>query len=103
MAALPKSPSKERGTKGSQGLTGTAHKIRESVKKGISQSRYLNDFQEEKVLGRGGYGVVVQVVGRVDGMEYAVKKMAVQENEKKAAQREVLPHHLLCFTDVVDT
>ncbi|KAG2496142.1 hypothetical protein HYH03_005744 [Edaphochlamys debaryana] len=38
-------------------------------------SRYLSDFQELYRLGKGGFGVVVAAVNRLDGRQYAVKKI----------------------------
>jgi hypothetical protein len=38
-------------------------------------SRYKSDFQELRQLGRGGYGVVVAAVNRLDGRQYAIKKI----------------------------
>ena len=37
-------------------------------------SRYESDFSELKQLGRGGYGVVVAAINRMDGRRYAIKK-----------------------------
>lgn len=38
-------------------------------------SRYLNDFHETAVLGRGGFGQVVKARNKLDGRIYAVKKI----------------------------
>ncbi|CAK0752569.1 hypothetical protein CVIRNUC_002156 [Coccomyxa viridis] len=38
-------------------------------------SRYETDFQELRTLGKGGYGLVVAAVNRLDGRQYAVKKI----------------------------
>jgi len=40
-----------------------------------SKSRYANDFEEISTVGRGGFGQVVKVRNRLDGMIYAVKKV----------------------------
>jgi hypothetical protein len=41
-------------------------------------SRYRSDFQELHKLGRGGFGVVVAAINRLDGRQYAVKKIKLQ-------------------------
>ncbi|WBW72500.1 eIF2 alpha kinase Hri2 [Schizosaccharomyces osmophilus] len=38
-------------------------------------SRYANDFEELQMLGKGGFGAVYRVRNRVDGAEYAMKKI----------------------------
>ncbi|KAI8836559.1 hypothetical protein BC829DRAFT_52068 [Chytridium lagenaria] len=38
-------------------------------------SRYKNEFEELGCLGRGGFGVVYRARNRLDGQEYAVKKV----------------------------
>ncbi|EPX74638.1 PEK protein kinase Hri2 [Schizosaccharomyces octosporus yFS286] len=38
-------------------------------------SRYVNDFDELHMLGKGGFGAVYRVRNRVDGAEYAMKKV----------------------------
>lgn len=43
----------------------------------ILESRYLRDFEELGILGRGGFGSVYRVKHRLDGVEYAVKKIPV--------------------------
>ncbi|KAK9831407.1 hypothetical protein WJX81_002476 [Elliptochloris bilobata] len=50
-------------------------------------SRFLTDFQELRVLGRGAYGVVVQAVNRLDGRPYAVKKILMQAASPAARAR----------------
>ena len=44
-------------------------------------TRYEADFQEVKILGRGGYGTVYHVVNYVDNQHYAIKK--IQLNARK--------------------
>ncbi|KIZ01806.1 putative serine/threonine-protein kinase GCN2 [Monoraphidium neglectum] len=41
-------------------------------------SRYRSDFVELRRLGRGGFGVVVAATNRLDGRQYAVKKIRLQ-------------------------
>lgn len=43
-------------------------------------SRYHNDFEELASIGRGGYGNVVQVKNRLDGLQYAIKKIRVYKS-----------------------
>ncbi|KAK9811583.1 hypothetical protein WJX72_006503 [[Myrmecia] bisecta] len=38
-------------------------------------SRYQTDFQELRSLGQGGFGLVVAAINRLDGRQYAVKKI----------------------------
>uniref|UniRef100_M4C0J3 Protein kinase domain-containing protein n=1 Tax=Hyaloperonospora arabidopsidis (strain Emoy2) TaxID=559515 RepID=M4C0J3_HYAAE len=45
-------------------------------------SRYLGDFKELGLLGRGGGGEVVKVRNRLDRQMYAVKKVKVDPNDK---------------------
>ncbi|ETW01943.1 PEK/GCN2 protein kinase [Aphanomyces invadans] len=57
-----------------------------------STSRYLNDFKEDKVLGRGGGGEVLKVQNRLDRQWYAVKRIKLDSNDptmKKKLLREV--------------
>lgn len=46
-----------------------------------ASSRYLSDFEELQVLGRGGYGVVVAAINRLDGRKYAIKKIKLASAE----------------------
>lgn len=43
-------------------------------------SRYRSDFQELYKLGKGGFGLVVGAINRLDGRQYAVKKIRLEEN-----------------------
>ena len=44
-------------------------------KPALPPSRYATDFQEIRMLGRGAFGRVVLAVNRLDGREYAIKKV----------------------------
>ncbi|XP_007940871.1 eukaryotic translation initiation factor 2-alpha kinase 1 [Orycteropus afer afer] len=41
-------------------------------------SRYLNEFEELTILGRGGYGRVYKVRNKLDGQHYAIKKILIK-------------------------
>ncbi|PWW77664.1 kinase-like protein [Tuber magnatum] len=41
--------------------------------------RYVNDFVEIALLGKGGYGSVYHVRHRLDGVEYAIKKVVIKK------------------------
>jgi len=43
----------------------------------LKLSRYRREFQEMGVLGKGGYGTVFRVKHRLDGSDYAVKRVPV--------------------------
>ncbi|ONK57837.1 uncharacterized protein A4U43_C09F4700 [Asparagus officinalis] len=44
-------------------------------------SRYLNDFEEIRSLGRGGFGHVVLCKNKLDGRQYAVKKIRLKDKD----------------------
>ncbi|KAF7151804.1 hypothetical protein RHSIM_Rhsim02G0076900 [Rhododendron simsii] len=44
-----------------------------------ASSRYLNDFEEQKPLGHGGFGHVVLCKNKLDGRQYAVKKIRLKD------------------------
>lgn len=48
-----------------------------------SSSRYKNDFvyEEEEILGSGGFGVVVKSRNKLDGRDYAIKKVPLHKHE----------------------
>ncbi len=50
-------------------------------------SRYESDFQELRSLGKGGYGVVVSAINRLDGRQYAVKKIKMQSQSPQGFSR----------------
>ncbi|XP_015420631.1 PREDICTED: eukaryotic translation initiation factor 2-alpha kinase 1 [Myotis davidii] len=41
-------------------------------------SRYLNEFEEVSILGKGGYGRVYKVRNKLDGQYYAIKKILIK-------------------------
>ncbi|XP_005397956.1 PREDICTED: eukaryotic translation initiation factor 2-alpha kinase 1 isoform X2 [Chinchilla lanigera] len=41
-------------------------------------SRYLNEFEELDILGKGGYGRVYKVRNKLDGQHYAIKKILIK-------------------------
>ncbi|PKI74217.1 hypothetical protein CRG98_005455, partial [Punica granatum] len=45
----------------------------------LPSSRYLNDFEELKPLGHGGFGHVVLCKNKLDGRQYAVKKIRLKD------------------------
>ena len=47
----------------------------------------LMPCQELRVLGRGGFGVVVAAINRLDGRQYAVKKIPVDATSPAAFNR----------------
>lgn len=59
--------------------------IRSVVLAGLS--RYESDFQELKSLGKGGYGVVVAAINRLDGRQYAVKKIKMPSQSPQGFSR----------------
>eukprot|EP00850_Spirogloea_muscicola_P003239 SM000013S26408 [mRNA] locus=s13:225121:235378:+ [translate_table: standard] len=44
-----------------------------------ASSRYLSDFEEISLLGRGGFGSVLLCVNKLDGRKYAVKRIPLKE------------------------
>ncbi|KAL3835058.1 hypothetical protein ACJIZ3_009794 [Penstemon smallii] len=45
----------------------------------VQNSRYLNDFEELQPLGHGGFGHVVLCKNKLDGRQYAVKKIRLKD------------------------
>merc|ERR1719468_207212 len=43
----------------------------------LFRSRYNQDFEENRMLGRGGFGCVYLAVNKLDRVEYAVKKIHI--------------------------
>ncbi|XP_029414981.1 eukaryotic translation initiation factor 2-alpha kinase 1 isoform X2 [Nannospalax galili] len=46
-------------------------------------SRYLNEFEELAILGKGGYGSVYKVRNKLDGQHYAIKKILIKGATKR--------------------
>ncbi|PSC69649.1 putative serine threonine-kinase GCN2 isoform B [Micractinium conductrix] len=53
----------------------------------LPASRYESDFTELRALGRGGYGVVVAAINKMDGRQYAVKKIPLDAHSAGAYAR----------------
>jgi serine/threonine protein kinase len=45
----------------------------------FEMSRYLREFSEIGMIGKGGYGKVYHVKHRLDGSDYAVKKIILSK------------------------
>jgi wee1-like protein kinase len=62
-------------------------------------SRYLNDFQELSVLGKGSFGEVTKCISRMDGLYYAIKKTSryVYQGQDESVLKEV--HALATLVD----
>ncbi|KAK9479055.1 kinase-like domain-containing protein [Lipomyces japonicus] len=54
------------------------------------RSRYLQDFEENQLLGRGAYGEVVRARNRLDGRFYAIKKIRHTQNKLSSILGEVM-------------
>ncbi|KAJ8102567.1 kinase-like domain-containing protein [Lipomyces tetrasporus] len=54
------------------------------------RSRYLQDFEEGQLLGRGAYGEVVRARNRLDGRFYAIKKIHHTQNKLTSILSEVM-------------
>ncbi|XP_020820947.1 eukaryotic translation initiation factor 2-alpha kinase 1 isoform X2 [Phascolarctos cinereus] len=60
------------------------HKVRaKEVVFEAQTSRYLNEFEEIAVLGKGGYGKVYKVKNKLDRQFYAIKKILIKKASKK--------------------
>jgi serine/threonine protein kinase len=55
----------------------------------FNDSRYNNEFKEISLLGTGGFGQVWKVINKLDGMEYAVKKVLIGTVDFEKVVREV--------------
>lgn len=53
----------------------------------VGMSRYERDFAQYERIGKGGYGEVFRVEHRLDGIQYAVKKIAVGESRVTKIQQ----------------
>jgi serine/threonine protein kinase len=55
----------------------------------FDDSRYNNEFTEISLLGTGGFGQVWKVINKLDGMEYAIKKVLLESVDFEKITREV--------------
>ncbi|XP_070540926.1 eukaryotic translation initiation factor 2-alpha kinase 3-like [Ptychodera flava] len=46
------------------------------------KSRYVEDFEQQLCLGKGGFGIVFQAKNKLDDSEYAVKRITLPDREK---------------------
>ncbi|XP_052207319.1 eIF-2-alpha kinase GCN2 isoform X3 [Diospyros lotus] len=53
----------------------------------VPSSRYLNDFEELQPLGHGGFGLVVLCKNKLDGRQYAVKKIRLKDKSPPVNDR----------------
>ncbi|KAI9848058.1 MAG: hypothetical protein M1837_001160 [Sclerophora amabilis] len=86
--------------------------LRPSNESFLPTSRYATEFAEVRLLGKGGYGTVFQVVNHLDGQHYAIKKITLSpgrlkrlhkggSNELDALLREIRTLARLEHTNVV--
>ena len=61
----------------SQSLAGTEFGTYQPADR--ERSRYLSDFEEVRILGRGTFGQVAKVKNKLDGRYYAVKKIMIRQ------------------------
>lgn len=57
----------------------TAAEFGGQISSSVSSSRYLSDFEEIQPLGQGGFGHVVLCKNKLDGRQYAMKKIRLKE------------------------
>lgn len=50
-------------------------------------SRYRTDFDEKERLGEGGFGTVFRAVNKLDGVQYAIKKVCLSTGNSKENER----------------
>lgn len=53
----------------------------------LDSTRYVRDFDEVGVIGKGGYGTVFHVQHKLDGLSYAVKKIPLGPNQLHEIQQ----------------
>lgn len=66
-------------------VSSVAHPRRESVLNPPKPSRYINDFEEIGLLGRGGFGEVVKARHKLENQFYAIKK--IRQNSATALNK----------------
>ena len=59
-------------------------------------SRFIQDFVPERLIGRGAYGRVFEAIKKIDGKHYAVKRIKLPTNKEARGKvmREVTVSHL---------
>ncbi|KAF8353643.1 pek-1 [Pristionchus pacificus] len=67
------------------------------------ESTFLRDYDPVKVLGRGGFGVVFEAINKLDQCHYAVKRIAVGNNESSIERvlREVRAMAMLDHSGII--
>lgn len=82
---------------------GSFWQMRQGGIRGGNTSRYENDFEELQLLGKGAYGAVYKARNRLDGRDYAIKKIrlsASAENDEKTL-REITALSRLSHQNIV--
>eukprot|EP00850_Spirogloea_muscicola_P010860 SM000065S20209 [mRNA] locus=s65:314038:324123:+ [translate_table: standard] len=62
-----------------------------------ASSRYLSDFEEISLLGRGGFGSVLLCINKLDGRKYAVKKIPLKEKSPHLSSKILRPGFTISF------
>ena len=55
----------------------------------VQYSRYSSEFDELEALGRGGFGSVFRCRNKLDGRDYAIKKVTIREVDESTFQQEL--------------
>ena len=56
----------------------------------IAKHRYKSDFQELHRLGRGGFGVVLAAVNKLDGRQYAIKAIKLHAHHSPSSYGRIM-------------